>query len=179
MGRSGSISRHPSAGRAWLALAMVLSVLVPWSMPLTAKQMVGWVEWARLEPSGLRLKAKLDTGAKHSSLSTTRMVFSVLDGSRYVRFRVTDTAGESVELIEPVLRSARIKEHGSDPVKRPVVMLTICVAGVRKAVEVNLMDRSGFNYPLLIGRSFLAGDFVVDAAQTFTLKPRCGPAVAE
>ena len=27
--------------------------------------------------------------------------------------------------------------------------------------------------PLLIGRSYLAGEFLIDSAETFTLKPRC------
>jgi hypothetical protein len=44
---------------------------------------------------------------------------------------------------------------------------------VYKEVEVNLEDRSKFNYQLLIGRSYLKNSFLVDASATFTLKPNC------
>ena len=34
--------------------------------------------------------------------------------------------------------------------KRPVVDLEMCLGNVKRTVEVNLTDRSSFNYPLLI-----------------------------
>ena len=51
--------------------------------------------------------------------------------------------------------------------------LGICLGNVYKEVEVNLEDRSKFNYQLLIGRSYLKNSFLVDASATFTLKPNC------
>ena len=38
---------------------------------------------------------------------------------------------------------------------------------------MNLVDRKGFLYPMLIGRSFLKENIVVDATLTFTREPVC------
>jgi hypothetical protein len=68
---------------------------------------------------------------------------------------------------------ATIKQHDAESVTRPVIRLGICLGTVYKEVEVNLEDRSKFNYQLLIGRSYLKNSFLVDASATFTLKPNC------
>ena len=57
---------------------------------------------------------------------------------------------------------------------RPVVAIKICLGSTVKEVEVNLVDRSGFGYPILIGRSFLAGDFLVDASREGIAPLNCG-----
>ena len=54
-----------------------------------------------------------------------------------------------------------------------MVRLGICIGRVLKYTEVNLVDRSGFDYPLLIGRSFLTDDFLIDPGKTKTLEPNC------
>jgi hypothetical protein len=51
--------------------------------------------------------------------------------------------------------------------------LRICVGGISKEVEVSLVDRSNYEHPLLIGRSFLAGDLIVDPGATFSVSPTC------
>ena len=56
-----------------------------------------------------------------------------------------------------------------------VVMLGICLGKVYKETEVTLVDRKGFLYAMLIGRSFLKNLFIVDTAQQFTVKPTCTP----
>jgi hypothetical protein len=56
---------------------------------------------------------------------------------------------------------------------RPVIRLGICLGNVYKEVEVNLQDRSKFNYQMLIGRSYLKNSFLVDASATFTVETNC------
>jgi hypothetical protein len=68
---------------------------------------------------------------------------------------------------------ATIKQHGAESATRPVIRLGICLGNVYKEVEVNLQDRSKFNYQLLIGRSYLKNSFLVDASATFTIKTQC------
>lgn len=142
-------------------------------------QTAGWVERARVEPSGIELQAKLDTGAKTSSLNAVEIEAFLLDGEDHVRFRVQNKAGDSVELVRPVVRQASIRRHFGASQRRPVVRLTICVGDLSRETEVNLVDRAGFDYPLLIGRSYLEGNFLVDPGATFTLEPRCGKEVSD
>lgn len=56
-----------------------------------------------------------------------------------------------------------------------MVALGICLGGYRRIAEVNLVNRARFEYPMLIGRSFLANDFLVDPGATLLLEPRCEP----
>jgi len=137
---------------------------------------VGWVEWVRVEPGGQWLKAKLDTGAKTSSLSALELeVIETPDGADRVRFRLAGANGEPGPWVErPVARWVRIKRHDAKPDRRPVVEMEICLGGIRRSVETSLADRRKFIYPVLLGRNFLVDTVLVDAAATFT-QGRCSP----
>ncbi len=57
--------------------------------------------------------------------------------------------------------------------KRPVVNLELCLAGISKNVQVNLVNRTGYDYQLLLGRSFLSGNFVVDPSAVDYVRDGC------
>ena len=82
-----------------------------------------------------------------------------------------------VSRISKIKGRADEEEEGDAPEisKRPVVDLELCLGDVKRTVEVNLVDRSSFNYPLLVGskalREFKAA---VNPAKKFTAgKPDC------
>ena len=50
----------------------------------------------------------------------------------------------------------------------------ICIGNYYSEAEVNLVDRSRFKYPLLIGRSFMGDRLLIDPSAQFTLEPGCG-----
>ena len=166
-----SLNRHVNFIQP-LKLFPVL-VLSSLACDLAAQEIAGWVEKARLMPSGIELKAKLDTGAKNSSLNALKIDFINHNGSEHVRFRVKDKKGKTVVIEQPVIRQAAIKRHFTEAQKRPVVMLEVCLGNTTRQVEVNLVDRGTFNYPLLLGRSYLAGQFLIDPGATFKLKSQC------
>ena len=60
-----------------------------------------------------------------------------------------------------------------------MVLLGICVGAYYREVEVNLVDRSKFKYPLLVGRSFLSGALIVDPSKTYAVEPNCPGAPVE
>lgn len=140
------------------------------------KDLVGWVEWVEVGRHEINLKAKLDTGADTSSLDAQdiRRLRRPSTGERFVEFSVFDPeSGESIRLKKPLVRLVRIKQHDGSYQVRPVVALDICLADHADTVEVSLIDRSVFIYPLLLGRSALEGRVVVDPEVTFTTKPDC------
>lgn len=137
--------------KARLARLVVLMLLSTPFTTLAGKDIVGWIENVRLYPGNLTIKAKLDTGAKTSSLNCTC----------------------SSSLKKKVQRIAKIRRHFGELQERYVVNVDICLAGHRKTIEATVIDREGFNYQMLIGRSALAGDFLLDPARTFTHKPEC------
>jgi hypothetical protein len=153
----------------------LLTVVVFISVPVQAKTTVGWVENAVIYPGNILVKAKVDTGARHSSLHCECKTIVKKDGERYIRFSIKNFKGKRVELERKVYRVATIKRHHERRQQRDVIKLAICLGNTLKQVEVNVVDRSGFNYQLLIGRSFLKNDFVVDPALKFVHAPQCQP----
>lgn len=91
-----------------------------------------------------------------------------------VTFRLTSRGGKKITYTEPVVRWVSIRRRGGGSIARPVVMMDLCVAGLRVRGEVNLADRSGFNYPLLIGRNMLSdAGIAVDSRQIFASRRAC------
>ena len=133
----------------------------------------GWVEKAVVYPDGVELHAKLDTGAKTSSINAPDPVFYEQDGRRWVRIELVNRNQEKILLNAPLVREATIKRHYGESQVRPVIKLDICIGRVRKTEEVNLVDRQGLNYQLLIGRNFLKGALLIDSGSTYRLSPDC------
>lgn len=156
------------------AVAAGLILALPGAFPC-ADDLVraGWVEKVMIYPEQIILDAKLDTGAKTSSLHAEELEFVTRDGDTWVQFHVADREGDSVSIEAQVVRNAKIKRHFGGRQTRPVVLLDLCIDGKRKHVEVNLVDRSGLNYKLLVGRNFLKDSLLVDSGATYMLSPDC------
>jgi len=135
--------------------------------PQTALAVLGAIEHVRIEPPGLQLTARLDTGAPGSSLHALDVREFERDGKTWVKFQLVDAkTGQNVEVSRPVVRSAAAKD-ASGP-KRYVVSLKATIAGVAQFTEFALTDRSSYSYPVLIGRNFLRDQAVVDVGHRFT-----------
>ncbi|MCG6872918.1 MAG: ATP-dependent zinc protease [Gammaproteobacteria bacterium] len=136
-------------------------------------QVAGWVERATVWPDRVSVHAKMDTGARTSSINAANPTFFEKQGSRWVQFSLTTREHETIVLERPLVRIARVKRHFGKVQERPVIELDFCVGRVRRAVEVTLVDRSGLNYQLLVGRNFLEGKLLVDAGRSYVLGPAC------
>lgn len=143
------------------------------------KQIVGWIERITLLPAGALTLAKLDTGAKTSSIHAEDIERFERGGSAWVRYTLvlkeSKTRTERVSAESPLVRKVYIKDHESQPDARPVVELEFCMDGRRHRAHFSLVDRGAFLYSVLLGRDFLAGSFVVDPEVTFLTGASCGP----
>ncbi|MFO0688093.1 MAG: RimK/LysX family protein [Myxococcota bacterium] len=143
------------------------------------KQIAGWVERITLLPSRSIVVAKLDTGAKTSSIHAEEIVRFERGGRDWVRYilvlKASKTKTERVAIESPLVRKVYIKDHQSQPDARPVVELEFCMDGRRHSAHFSLVDRGAFLYSVLLGRDFLAGSFVVDPEATFLIGSSCGP----
>lgn len=143
------------------------------------KQIVGWAEIVSIYPGIIKIKAKLDTGADHSSLNAKKIEYFDVAGEPWVRFELHNFE-ERLETYEArIVRIAKIKRLGQEAVNRPTINLGICIGSTYKEVDVNLTDRSGFNYQMLIGRSFLKGSFLIDPELSFIGRAHCMNAVGK
>lgn len=144
-----------------------------------ASELIGWVEKVRLYPGNVVIKAKIDTGARTSSLHVTSVKFVEHNSEEWIHFKVTGLKGNVVFFKRKIKRIATIKSHFEEPHRRLVVLMGICLGNTYREAEVNLINRSGFNYPMLIGRQYLRNHFIVDPSQKLRVKPKCKEAPKE
>jgi len=133
------------------------------------KIIIGWLEKVYLPQHDLVVRAKIDTGAKNSSIDARDIEYikdGEVEGSR-IRFKTMYRKGKYRIIEAKVLREVRIKESASITRTRPEIEMEICLGGVRKRIRVNLQERKGMNYRMILGRKALEGDFMVDVSKTF------------
>jgi hypothetical protein len=131
------------------------------------KVTIGTVEDVILLPWNIKLPARIDTGAAKSSLDAQEIRVH----EDRVEFKLPRKYG-GLRLRLPIIEWRHVRTPDGLE-RRPVVELEICLGSNRIRTLVNLADRSMVKYPLILGRSFLKENFVVDVKQRRTLKPNC------
>ena len=131
---------------------------------------IGEAERVVLEPNGLVLEARVDTGATTSSIDAREVLPYEKDGKPWVRFLVPQKKGDPQAYDLPIVRNAVIKRHGADPIERPVVELKVRLGEMDQRSEFSLADRSKFKFPVLLGRNFLNTRFLVDVSRKHQLE---------
>jgi hypothetical protein len=137
---------------------------------MAGKHVIGAVEPVRVIPGDFVFTARIDTGAKTSSMHAEEIQQFERDGKRWVRFKITD--GTKSRVVEKrVVRRVRIKQQIVPSERRPVVKMRFIIGGVSQSIQVTLTDRSNFKYKVLVGRNFLHDLFIVDVGQKMTTQP--------
>ena len=156
-----------------MKLKFIIILALMYCSSVTASQeIVGWVENVLLTDDNLMIKAKIDSGARHSSLHCDCKAIKNQKGEKWVHLKITNFDGDIVEFDKKVIRQAKIKRHDGRMQIRDVIKLNIGLGSIRKEVEVNLIDRTGLNYQMLIGRSYLKNDFLIDTSKKFINNPK-------
>ena len=87
-----------------------------------------------------------------------------------MRFVLIDPArGERVQQELRLRRRVLIKQSYGPDERRYVVRMWLTLGNTRSRVDVNLSDRTNFQYPLLIGRNFLTDSLIVDVSRHHTI----------
>ena len=136
----------------------------------------GWKEYLDLPELGIsRLKAKVDTGARTSTLHVDSLeVLEVLpDGTELVELVVSPDRRRpdvSVRARARVLKRMRVVDSGGHPEVRPVIETELVLGPVRKRILLTLANRSGMLFRMILGRKALEGDFRVDVAGKYLFR---------
>lgn len=166
---------RPIAAALSIIFAAGMAAAQPETAPKPAEQrgVVGYLERVRLYPGNFLIYAKIDTGARTSSLHAQDIAYVDRDGQTFVRFSVTNRDGQTQTFERLVIRRARIRDLGRAAQVRPVIMLGLCIGNVYRFTQVNLSNRKGFNFQMLVGRRFLAQRLLVDPVRQYTVEPSC------
>lgn len=123
------------------------------------------------------VKAKLDSGAKTTSINAEVVREFEKDGKEYLLYhvKISDAADAVPTTFEsPITRWVKIRTKRGNHIRRPVVEMTLCVGGIPVKGEVNLANRDHFNYPILIGRNMLKKkNIVIDSSDSFLAEREC------
>ena len=134
---------------------------------------LGWCETLALPDLSIpAIEAKIDTGARSSSLHVDSQQCFERDGREWVRFalHLDDTAARlAVQAEAPVHDRRAVRDSGGHETERVFILTTLAIAGIRYPIEVNLAARRGLKFPMLLGRTALAERFLVDPARKHAL----------
>lgn len=132
---------------------------------------LGWREWVSLPEHGVEwMKAKVDTGARTSSLHAFGIEAFTRDGVPWVRFEVHPwqrSTGGVVTVEAPVLDLRWVRSSSGERERRHVVSLPVRVAGQTTTVEVTLANRDAMGFRMLLGRQALRPRFLVDPGRSY------------
>ena len=143
------------------------------SMKRKELPIVGWRELTHLPELGLHsVPAKIDTGARTSSLHGTVLEEFERDGEKYVRFAVDFSRQHVRQVCEAVHVDIRgITSSNGETQSRYVIKTPLKIGDVEFRAEISLADRSDMRFPMLIGRSSLRRRFVVDSGYSWLQTP--------
>ncbi|MHA7818574.1 MAG: ATP-dependent zinc protease family protein [Erythrobacter sp.] len=132
---------------------------------------VGWRELVELPGIGLSgIPAKIDTGARTSSLHARVIDDYERDGEHFVSFSVDwddiTHQGEAVKVDTRGITSSNGRTQSRYVIKTPLK-----IGNVEFRAELSLADRSDMKFPMLIGRTALRRRFVVDSGHSWLQSP--------
>jgi hypothetical protein len=167
--RQNPFRKRPAGLSVALMFLLVLIILL---LPLGKgsageKMTIGEVEDIILMPWGVRLPARIDTGAATSSLDARELIVK----NNMAEFRLPKMYG-GLRLRLPVIEWQKIRSADFRE-RRPVVEITFCIGPKLIRAQVTLNNRATVTYPLIIGRNVLKDKFVVDCMHSNCLPPSC------
>ena len=116
------------------------------------------------------LKAKVDTGARSSSLHAFDIELFERDDAPWVRFTVHPeqrSTTPSIRVEAPLIDSRAVKSSSGVSEVRPVIQTTLMLGSVEQEVELTLTRRDDMGFRMLIGRHALKGLFTVEPGRSF------------
>ncbi len=137
----------------------------------SALPIIGWREWVGLPDFGIRkIKAKVDTGARSSSLHAFDLHEFRRDGVTWVRFQVHPVqrkSSNSVVVEAPVFAFRSVRSSSGKAATRPVIMTHVELLGVTWPIELTLANRDEMGFRMLLGREAFRQRFLVDAGRSY------------
>lgn len=135
------------------------------------RPVVGWREWVSFPDLGIdRIKAKIDTGARTSSLHAFALERFERDGVPMVRFEAHPlqrdaslTVPVEVELVD----RRKVRSSTGTETLRPVIETDLELMDERWPIEITLIKRDLMGFRLLLGRQALRKRALVDPGRSF------------
>lgn len=116
------------------------------------------------------LDAKVDTGADSNALHCDDIF---VDDNNIVHFKLLDEVHEAYHgkhMQIPLYKMKKIRSSNGELQYRPSIEVKVEFFGEIYTTVISLANRADMKYPMLIGRNFLTGNFLVDVSQEYLSK---------
>ncbi len=132
---------------------------------MAEKRTIGRIERVSLRELGITdMVCRVDTGARTSALHVDRLL-EVSDG--YVVFEL-EHANEAIRIRAAVARRSIVRTTSETREARIVVNTLMRIGDVEHSIDIGLCRRDRMRHPMILGRSAIAGFFVVDPGKVYT-----------
>jgi ribosomal protein S6--L-glutamate ligase len=135
------------------------------------KLLIGSEEWFSFATLGIpAIKARVDSGAKTSSIHAVNIEPFKRKGEPWVSFEVHPLQGDRRTLVRceaPVVDRRMVRSSSGDAGKRYVICVPISMGDKSWDIEVTLANRDSMGYRMLLGREAMVGRTIVDPGGRF------------
>lgn len=133
--------------------------------------MIGWRESVSFPDIGIvGIRAKIDTGARTSSLHAENVGLFERDGVDWVRFKVPRDDDRPAFCCEaPHVERRAITSSTGHTVERLIIKTLMQLGEYIFPAEISLANRDCMGFPVLVGRTALRRRFIVNPARSFMI----------
>ena len=139
---------------------------------------LGWREWVGLPKLGLpAIKAKVDTGARTSTLHAFELRPFSRDGKNFVEFKIHPLQKDADTVITStaeVIDERYVTDSGGHREKRLIIVTPVTIGAYSWPIEMTLTARDNMMFRMLLGRTAIKGIANVDPSRSYLVgkKPR-------
>ncbi|MFQ4135624.1 ATP-dependent zinc protease [Nodosilinea sp. PGN35] len=132
---------------------------------------IGWREWVALPTLGVAaVKAKIDTGARSSTLHAFSVERFEQAGRAMVRFQahpIQRNDDYTVTAEAALLEERMVRNSGGQAEMRPVIETLVQLGSAVWAIELTLTNRDEMGFRMLLGRQAVRRRYLVDPGRSF------------
>ncbi|WP_231612596.1 ATP-dependent zinc protease family protein [Novipirellula galeiformis] len=144
---------------------------VPAPVTVGDQWIIGWREWVSLPSLGIRhIKAKIDTGARSSSLHAFNIETFETNGVEMVRFDVHPHQRSDAKTIvceAPIHDIRSVRSSSGEASKRIFILTEVHWLETTWQVELTLANRYKMGFRMLLGREAVRGRMLVEPGQSY------------
>ena len=155
---------------------MVSNKYIPTSQ-LRKKIIIGWREWVDLPELKInKIKAKIDTGARTSTLHAFNIESFRLSSGKYkIKFQVNPIQHNNncILLCEADILDRRdVKNSGGEIENRYIINTNLSMGTNSWPIELTLTNRDSMGFRLLLGRTAFNKKFLINPNKSFLIKTK-------
>lgn len=136
-----------------------------------SKLVLGWREWVNFPDfGGIRVKAKVDTGARTSALHAANIDVFEENGRQMVAFDMYARprfVEPVVRCVAPLIARRRIRNSGGQDTFRYIIEANVEVGSHIWPIEISLTQRDRLQLRMLLGRTALGDRYLVDPVKSY------------